>query len=224
MKTSEAEAGVRDFLRHAPPAALSGYRAALAKVNGGDLDPLRYYPGSPLFFAQSLRPGDRYIGAELHPEDFSALRRNLDKAPEIQLHHRDGYEMLTALTPPPERRGLALLDPPYEQPDDYQRLANAVQAVQTRWPGAVLALWYPLKDLPTPARFHEALVMTGVRKQLRLEFSYAAPQTGTLHGSGMIVVQPPWRFDEAMRENFALLSAAWPGAPVKWQIAWLTGE
>src|SRR5690606_37221797 len=97
------------------------------------------YPGSPAIVAGLLRDGDRLAACELHPEDAEALRANFRRDRRVAVHHRDGYEALPALVPPPERRGLVFLDPPYEARDEAERLGQALVAAVRKWPTGIYA-------------------------------------------------------------------------------------
>lgn len=231
LKTGEALIGVKRLLAAGTSCVQEAYLVALAGLNpgllaDGVLNPaaLRWYPGSPWLIAQALRPDDRYCGCELHPEDFAALRRYLPRLPQIQLHHRDGYEALAAFTPPPEKRGLVFIDPPFEQPDEFDRMADAVIAAHGRWSNGVYALWYPIKDRPAQWAFQEKMAQSGIRKQLVLDYCFAPPNTAGLQGSGMLVINPPWGLAEAMAETYAKLHKALQGARAETKIAWLVPE
>ncbi len=230
-KTGEATDGVHKLLRAGKDYVPETYLAALALLNPGlneadklNLSALRWYPGSPWLITQALRPYDRYCGCELHPEDFVALRRNMGRQPQWQLHHRDGYEALGAFMPPPEKRGLVFIDPPFEQPDEFDRMASAVIAAHSRWSNGVYALWYPIKDRPAQWVFHERMAQSGIRKQLLLEFCFAPATAPGLQGSGLLVINPPWGLAESMAETYAKLHKALQGAVDETKIAWLAPE
>jgi 23S rRNA (adenine2030-N6)-methyltransferase len=179
---------------------------------------LLLYPGSPSLIMGALRPQDRYIGCELHPADFATLRQTLRQtlpaharqhppaaAPRCQLHQRDGYALLLASLPPPEKRGLVLLDPPYERGDEFERITATLQAAHQRWRQGVYAVWYPLKERSAVAQWLGSMVATGIQKQLRLEFNFADPASGGLYGSGLLLINPPWGVDAELRTAYALL-------------------
>lgn len=231
LKTGEAMAGVQKLVGAGLASVPEAYLAALALLNpglmvNGALLPaaLRWYPGSPWLITQALRPEDRYCGCELHPEDYAALRRAVPRAAQIQLHNRDGYEALGAFTPPPEKRGLVFIDPPFEQPDEFQRMASAVIAAHGRWRNGVYALWYPIKDRPAVWAFQEAMAQSGIRKQLVLDYGFAAPTAPGLQGSGLLVINPPWGLAEAMAETYAKLHVALQDDAAETKIAWLVPE
>jgi len=116
---------------------------------------LRWYPGSPRIARDLLRPNDRLILAELHPTEFPLLKAEFRNDRQVAAHHTDGYAALNAFLPPPERRGLVLLDPPYELKDEFERLAEAVRRIHRRWATGIAAVWYPILP-PSGIRFSTA--------------------------------------------------------------------
>jgi 23S rRNA (adenine2030-N6)-methyltransferase len=176
----------------------------VADLNPGAADP-RVYPGSPRIAAALARPGDRLLLAELHPEEAFLLRGEFMGSKAAAVHERDGYETLKALTPPPEKRGLVLMDPPYEKADEFEQAASALKAAHGRWATGVYALWYPIKDDSAKRRFLRNVEHSGMRKVLLTELELP-PQSGGLHGTGMLVVNPPWQFDQAARSHLVALA------------------
>jgi 23S rRNA (adenine2030-N6)-methyltransferase len=232
QKTNEAQAGILRVLQSEldfTQPIFQDWLTVLAAHNQDFFDAkqtpyaatLRCYAGSPLLCAGLMRQQDRYSGCELQPDDFLALKRNMRNRLNIQLHQRDGLAALRAFLPPPEKRGLVLIDPPYERADEYELLRQSLVAAHQRWPQGIYALWYPLKDLPTLWTWHEDLAATGIGRQLCLEFTYAPITTG-LHGSGMLIINPPWRLLEMLQPIYTQLAAALglPESAVK--ISWLT--
>ena len=170
------------------------YAAVLRELNPGAL---ATYPGSPEIVRRLLRAEDRLIACELHPEDVQTLRTLYRGDRRVSVHHRDGYEALVALTPPPERRGLVLIDPPFERNDEARRLADALAAGLRRWPTGIFMAWYPVKD-PT---IGDALAAAaaGFPKTLRAEF-LAYPRDGVqMAGGGLVICNAPWKLDEKLR-------------------------
>ena len=220
LKTGEAAAGI-DKLRAADPIPeLATYEAIRLAVNDGN--PLgRLYPGSPLIIKHMLRSADRLIACELHPDDCRQLRRHLSTAPNAHLHQRDGYEALKALLPPPEKRGLVLIDPPFEAPDEFARLITATKTVAERWPQGQLAIWYPIKERPAIWRFHENLIQLDLPKMLLAEFIYQEEtRADRLNGCGFILLNPPWQLGEKLAAIFPKLhqnlATTFNGVTVKW--------
>lgn len=214
LKTAEAETGIqrlwtsyKDKDSAALPATLAPYLQTLRDMNGESK--LWLYPGSPSLTLHLMRAQDRLIACELHPEDAQTLRHVLKEDARANVHHRDGYEALKAFTPFPEKRGLILIDPPFEEPDEYAKLAMALRRVHDRFPQAVMAIWYPIKDRPTIWKFQEAILATGLSKLFVAEFIYRPEvRHDRLNGSGFLFVNPPWTLENQLGELFPLLHAA----------------
>jgi 23S rRNA (adenine2030-N6)-methyltransferase len=208
-RTGEAETGIvrlAGLPRAGMPAAVARYLAAVTAYDrkfgpaGGQL---RRYPGSPRLVRAALRPGDRFIACELHPEEALALKREFAGDRAVEVRQADGYKALKALLPPVERRGLVMVDPPFEATDEYERLLRALRQGVRRFATGCYAVWYPVKDEAASAfaadlASFEALV-------LELKLDGVAP--GKLAACGLAVINPPWRFEEAMREALPWMAA-----------------
>lgn len=195
-RTGEWRAGIARLLP--PPPELADY-VALATATPGQ------YPGSPALARALLRPGDHLLCCELHPEDHASLRARCRGDAQVAVHLRDGWEALRALTPFPERRGLVLVDPPFEQEGEFARLAQGVALVGGRFRAAVQACWYPIKHRAPVREFHAALRAGGVRDIVAAELWLREPtDPARLNGCGLAVVNPPWKFEE---EGGAVLAA-----------------
>jgi 23S rRNA (adenine2030-N6)-methyltransferase len=179
-------------------ALMAPYFAALHACNrAGEL---RYYPGSPVLARRLLRPQDRLVACELEPRAAAALSRCLRGSSTAKAVHIDGWIALNAYVPARERRGLVIVDPPFEQPDDLIRLADGVTAAYRKWPTGIYVMWYPVKERYGPDRFISAVRRAGMEKWLRAEFAVASPQpAGGLNACGVIVVNPPWRLAAEIR-------------------------
>ena len=153
---------------------------------------LRAYPGSPLVALSVMRPQDRLTACELEPHAAAALARTLRDDKRAKAVAIDGYAALKAYLPPVERRGLVLIDPPFEDKEEFTRLVAAIEASWRKWPTGVYAIWYPVKDAAAPA-FIKSIRRLGIPKILRTELHVAAPQSDRLTASGMLIVNPPWR-------------------------------
>ncbi len=197
-RTGEWRAGIGRLLDD-PPDVLADYAGLVRRLG--------IYPGSPALARALLRPGDRVVCCELHPEEHAALRRRFASDPSVAVHRRDGWEALGALLPPKERRGLVLIDPPYEAPDEFARLAAGLRTAQARFSSGVLAAWYPIKHRAPVRAFVSTMQESGIRDIVAAELWLRAPLDPVrLNGCGLLVVNPPWRFaDEAEPILAALL-------------------
>ncbi|MDP5293480.1 23S rRNA (adenine(2030)-N(6))-methyltransferase RlmJ [Oceanimonas sp. CHS3-5] len=185
---------------------LAGYFAAIKAMNQGD--ELEHYPGSPLVAAHFQRPQDKLTLMELHHNEVELLRHNL-AGDGVAIHHRDGFEGLVGLLPPTPKRGLVLIDPPYELKEDYQRVASTLKKAHKRWPIGIYAVWYPLlaKAVDRSDGLKAALAKLGFEQVLCAELSVQAQADDFgMHGSGMIVLNPPWKLDEKLAELLPALS------------------
>lgn len=175
-------------------ALLEPYRAAVAAVrarHGGTV-----YPGSPAVIREALRPGDRGVFVELHPVDVETLRERYSRDSRTKVVHLDGWTAINAMIPPPERRGLVLIDPPYEVPGEIERLGGHLARAVRKWPTGIFLAWYPIKDAAAIDRMAQTLDRDLERPALRLDLM-VDPADGTrLAGTGLIVVNPPWRLAE----------------------------
>jgi 23S rRNA (adenine2030-N6)-methyltransferase len=164
------------------------------------------YPGSPALAAALLRPQDRLTLVELHDEDSTKLRALFRAEPRVAVHRRDAWEGLRALTPFPEKRGLVLLDPPFEQHGEFERMTAALAELNRRARGIVVAAWYPVKGRAPVRAFHTALRESGVRDILAAELNLREPtDAARLNGCGLIVVNPPFGFEAAAQALLAAL-------------------
>jgi 23S rRNA (adenine2030-N6)-methyltransferase len=201
-RTGEAESGIVRLAaapRTGMPAAVARYLAAVAAYDlkfGPAGGAPRRYPGSPRLVRAALRPSDRFIACELHPEEALALKREFAGDRAVEVRQADGYKALKALLPPIERRGLVLIDPPFEATDEYERLLRALRQGVRRFATGCYAVWYPIKDEMAEAFARDLAAFGPLVLELRLDG--IAP--GKLAACGLAVINPPWRFEEAMRE------------------------
>ncbi|MBO1323804.1 23S rRNA (adenine(2030)-N(6))-methyltransferase RlmJ [Acetobacter sp. TBRC 12305] len=201
-KTGEWHDGIGRLGEEGPSSPLAPWLALVKKAGGP-----RFYPGSPLLASFMLRPQDQLICCEKHPEDKRALYRLFAQTPNVSVHERDAYEALRALLPPKvARRGLILLDPPFEEPDEFTRLAQGLQTIQARFANAVVAMWYPIKHRTPVRAFHAAVVGTGQRNIIVAELLMRPPHDpDRLNGAGLLVINPPFGFAEQARAILARL-------------------
>lgn len=186
-----------------------------------------WYPGSPWLALNALRPQDRAVLMELHAEDAGLLKDLLGRRAGLAIHQRDAYEGLPALVPPKEKRGLVLIDPPYEEErGDYAPVVDLLKKTHEKWPGGIYALWFPIKDHHTITRFYRRLRNTGIPKILTTELCILPPdnQLG-LNGTGMVIVNPPWQFADAASALLKWLTPVLSDHPqASWKVEWLNGE
>jgi 23S rRNA (adenine2030-N6)-methyltransferase len=187
---------------------------------------LTVYPGSPAIVRAWLRPQDRLTACELEPQAAAALARNLRGDARIKTLVVDGWTALTAYVPPPERRGLVLVDPPFEQDSDFRRLADALAAAHRKWATGLYMLWYPIKDRGGPDALAKRLRRLAIPKMLRVELTVRPlSDSRRLNGSGLILVNPPWTLSgelERLLPAFAEILAK-PGAG-GFRLDWVAGE
>lgn len=223
-KTGEAALGIGRLLAAGdPPELLAPYLDAVRALNSGTM---RWYPGSPRIIRARLRPGDRLAAVELHPADARALAEEFHGDRQVKVHELDGYHALKAFLPPSERRGLALIDPPYEAIDEFDRLVAGVIAAYRRFAGGIYAVWYPIKSPAPVAGFHQALAASGLRRLLACEVRvWAEDRDDRLNGSGLLIVNPPFGLVEELRVLLPYLARllAREGEG-RWNIEQLAGE
>lgn len=178
-------------------ALLKPYLDVIGAMNASER--LTAYPGSPAMVRAWLRPQDRLIACELEPKAFTALKAAMQRDNRIKCLEMDGWTALKAYVPPKERRGLVLVDPPFERNDEFRRLADAFAEAHRKWPTGIYALWYPIKGRSEPDAFAKRLRRLGIPKLLRAELIVSPMRDPTrLNGSGLILVNPPWRLEEEL--------------------------
>jgi 23S rRNA (adenine2030-N6)-methyltransferase len=229
-RTGEWRAGI-GRLRHAKlapavRALLAPYLDAVAAFNPGDR--LATYPGSPALVRHLMRPQDRLVACELEPAAAQALAAALRGDARAKAVEIDGYTALNAYIPPKERRGLVLIDSPFELPDEFDRLPEALAAAHRKWPTGIYLIWYPLKDVRATARFGRRLVALGIPRILRAEVTVAptaAAPAERLAGTGLVMVNPPWRLEAELKLLLPALAGALAEAGAgSARLDWLAGE
>jgi 23S rRNA (adenine2030-N6)-methyltransferase len=185
---------------------------------------LRFYPGSPLVARRLLRPGDRMVLSELNKTDVAELGELFARDRQVTVHLMDGYQALKAHLPPQERRGLVLVDSSFDRAGELRRVAGALALAHERWATGIYAIWYPLMAPAAMRGFERDVVATGIRKILQLELT-VRPEAGTgnLRGCGMLVVNPPYRFDAEAEAIVAWLATALAPAG-GYRSRWLVAE
>lgn len=228
QKTGEWRDGIGRLARIDPgievTVMLGPYLEAVNACNtdGG----IRFYPGSPWLARRLLRNQDRLTAIELHPQDAVRLKAQFEGDFQTRVIELDGWLALGAHLPPKEKRGLVLVDPPFEQEGEFDRLAAGVEKAYKRWPGGIYALWYPIKDRRGVADFRSRLMASGMSKVLDIVFE-ARPDSNSerLDGTGMVVVNPPFTLEQELRLILPMLQVAMaaPGA-AGWRLDWLMRE
>ena len=185
------------------------------------------YPGSPWFALEGMRDIDKATIFEMQRDVFQQLYYNIrDK--RAGLHERNAYEGLLGVIPPKEKRGLVMIDPPYEiERKDFPQLVELMVAAYKKWPTGVFAVWYPIKDRAMIERFEKKMIKTGIRRQLVCEICVWPDDTPVgLNGCGLLVINPPWKFsqdaDEALQWLFPHLRMQETGGHAA--VRWLVGE
>jgi 23S rRNA (adenine2030-N6)-methyltransferase len=227
-KTGEWRDGIgRLFDAHVSdsPASLRRYVDAIRACNPDGT--LREYPGSPLLAAQALRSKDRVVLCEVQDDEVAALRHLFRDDRRAHVHQRDGYAALNALLPPPEKRGLVLLDPPFEaQEGEFAAIEAALTKAHARWPDGVYAMWYPIKSHRAVVPFLRHMANAPFDNVLAAELLVRPDDSPLrLNGCGMLIANPPWKFDVTLATLLSALRNALAQSPVASQrLRWLRRE
>jgi 23S rRNA (adenine2030-N6)-methyltransferase len=218
-KTGEAKDGIARVEEARPLTDLLSAYLEIARSFGTNR-----YPGSPLIAARLLRQQDRLAAIEKHPEEYEALAAALAPFRKAQAVSADGYMKLTALLPPLERRGLVLIDPPFEEPNEFARIADAFAKARRRFAGGIYLIWFPIKTKNDADALSGELLARGATRLLRLGLDIGTAANGRLGEAGLLAVNPPFGFDARMRETLAALATPLGRAgAAKWQVQWLAG-
>jgi len=197
---------------------------ALNAANPGELN---VYPGSPMIAALLLREQDRAVLCELQPDEAAKLKRLFGSDARIGVHQRNGYSAMSALLPPKEKRGLVLIDPPFEaQDDEFRAIEIAFTAAYSRWPGGTYAIWYPIKLRQHTVPFQRWFARHRIPKVLCAELLLHPDNSALrLNGCGMFVVNPPWKFERQLEELLpSLRDHLRQGRFGDYRVKWLTAE
>lgn len=209
QKKQEYENGIAKLFAESSetlPAAIHDYLTIVRQYNAGNH--LSIYPGSPYIAGQLLRSQDQMILCELHPADYLALKENMRGAKSVAIHHIDAYLAMKAFIPPKQKRGLVLIDPPFEITHEFEKITHALEKALTHWRGGNFMVWYPLKNKSAVADFYRDI------QQLQAEYcilhfsltTEVAP--GKLSACGILLINPPWQIKETLANTLPALSSA----------------
>ena len=214
-----------DSIKRNAPEGVQQYLKIVEKMREGSGKGA--YPGSPWFALEGMREIDKATIFEMQRDVFQQLYYNVrDK--RAGFHERDAYEELFGVIPPKEKRGLVMIDPPYEvERKDFPQLVDLIATAYKKWPTGVFAIWYPIKDRAMIDRFEKKMIKTGIRRQLICEVCVWPDDTPVgLNGCGLLVINPPWKFsedaDEALQWLFPHLRMSENGGHAA--VRWLVGE
>jgi 23S rRNA (adenine2030-N6)-methyltransferase len=223
-KSGEAERGIQRLIETSfGETALAGYFAAIRARRGKRL---ARYPGSPALIAGGLRPQDRALFVELMPAEARAAEREVESLGRTRTEIGDGYAALKAFLPPEERRGLVLIDPPYESLDELKSMLQAFKDAYRRWPSGVFLMWYPIRSAVQRSMVHARFEALQIPKMLFADLAIHPDDAGVgLAGSGLMIVNPPYGADDYLNDAYAVIhkGIAAPGCGYV-QIARLTPE
>lgn len=209
------------------PDSLAAYLTLVEQFNlqfGAPAGELRRYPGSPWIVASAARPQDRLALCEIRPDDAEALAAEFAGEPNVSVHAMDGYVALRAMLPPPERRGLVLVDPPFEERNEFDAIIAGLRGAIRRFPEGVYGIWYPHTERARSERFHESVRDLEI-PALGCELEVAGASSGLrMKGCGVVILNPPWRVHEEVRailQPMARLLASDAGANARdfWIVA-----
>ena len=228
-KTSEYKLGIGRIWEQAKtagvslPEELQSYLTAVQSLNEGDH--LRYYPGSPRVARAQIREQDRMVLTELHPSDYPLLEQEFHHDRKVKIYKEDGFLRLKASLPPKERRGLVLIDPPYELAHEYRDVVKAIANSYKRWATGIYAIWYPVVNRADIDDMLEGLKSLGIRKILQIELG-VSPDTNErgMTASGMIVINPPWKLESQMQTVLPFLKETIAPATGHYKIEWVVPE
>jgi len=224
QKTAEFKDGIAKLWQYQPQSAVLQKYLALIKQLNPDNE-LNFYPGSPKIAALMLREQDHLQATELHPTDFPILKSQFVKRRYTRIENTDAYAGFKAMLPPLVKRGLVLIDPPYELKTEYQDLVTGLLDAYKRWPQATYAIWYPVIERGAIEAFIATIVATGIKNQLRIEFNLHADSSGHgMTGSGMLVINPPYTLATELEQALAEVQQQLGTTASRYQISQLVAE
>jgi 23S rRNA (adenine2030-N6)-methyltransferase len=227
-RTGEWRTGIGKILQASrPPRELKRYLDIVRGFDrrlGGAGEELQHYPGSPRIVRALLRPMDRLVACELHDEDGHSLRREFAGDPQVEVKRSDGYAALKALLPPPERRGLVLIDPPFEARDEFERLQRALTQALRRFATGTYVIWYPAKDQSAVTAFKTFLAEAKPKRTLTAELQIPSKASGGLARAGVALINAPWPIEDHVGKIGPYLAQALGGPAGKFELDWIAKD
>lgn len=207
--------------RTPPPGPLADYLELVRRFNATTGE-IRFYPGSPRLAKNLARPQDRVALCEQHAQEWAALKACFERDRRVSIQAMDGYLSLRAMLPPPEKRALVLIDPPFEGKDETDRILAALKEGLRRFASGVYAVWYPLSPRVEVAPLLRGLSKLGTAPILVADI-IVDPEAGGLRGCGLAIVNPPWEFDRDIESSLReldrlLVRAPGGGANLRWLV------
>jgi 23S rRNA (adenine2030-N6)-methyltransferase len=217
LRSREAENGIKLVYEKRTP-ALQRYLEVIAHFNP---EGLSLYPGSPSIVRFMLRPEDRLIACESENAPVARLKELMEGDNRVSVHQRDGFAALSSFVPPRERRGLVFVDPSFERPDEFEAVADALNAGVRKWPTGIYAFWYPVKGRSEISRLRKRLQLEEIPTLCTEFLAYAKNQEG-LTGSGLVVFNPPWRFEKDVTSVCRALAPIFESSGSGYSTEWWT--
>ena len=219
-KTNEWQGGIGKIWEGSGHPALQPWLDVVRAFNpDGEL---AVYPGSPKLFQAMLRPQDRLVLVEKHPQDHVSADIEFGRDPRVRIHLDDAYARIKACLPPPERRGLVLIDPPYEEKDEHRKLVKGLAQALKRWPSGIYCIWYPIKGRAQIDSFWDDLKSLAPPPTLAAELMIRpGDDPFRLNGCGLLILNPPWTLEESLKDMLPYLVRTLAPGKGSYRLEWL---
>jgi 23S rRNA (adenine2030-N6)-methyltransferase len=209
-KNAEYADGINRLIHlHEPSDAMAQYFSCIQSFNANN--EINFYPGSPKIAEYFLRKDDKLRLFELHPSDYKILAENFDNnnSRQIKMEMKDGFNGIKACLPPPTKRGIVLIDPPYEVKEDYEHVITCIKDSLKRFATGTYMIWYPLLQRPEPLTMINRLAGLNLTDWLNVKLKVQDPSNDGygMHGSGMFIINPPWNLPATLNENMPLIAS-----------------
>lgn len=207
QKTAEFKTGIQALWNADVPESMSSYMDLIKQANQGSL---KLYPGSPWFVTQCFNEKDKARLFELHPQDYKILAKNFQKGRAVKVEQTDGYQGLKSILPPPTKRAMVVIDPPYEQASEYKQVEASLKESLKRFAEGVYMVWYPLINRKNKQGSSEAMVerlkQLGAKSHLDVRlWVRGEDEEGGMYGSGLFIINPPWTLAKQLNETLPFL-------------------